>query len=321
MVTKRAQRWVRRGVTATIVITVLGLVVATWFISESIETDLLLVAGGTSVSDPGASGFEFTQVDVPGPLGNYPAWVVPASAESTEDTWAVLIHDDRAARDQALDLLPTFSAVGMTSLVISYRDDAVAPPSEGRHHSLGADEWEDLEAAVTFATEAGARDVVLVGYGSGGAMALTFLRRSPMAELVSGVIVDSGYLDPAAMADDRIAAGNVPGFLIGWGKALVAFRFGVDWAVLDQVAAAEEFSTPILLIHGERDQTVPVRLADSFAAALPDLVEYLRIGGASHLGGFRADPDLYVLTVEGFLHRVAIGPSEKPEAEARSGQD
>ncbi|MFH2073156.1 MAG: hypothetical protein ABIJ75_09940, partial [Actinomycetota bacterium] len=284
MVTKRAQRWVRRGVTATIVLVVMILAAATWFTSEAIETDLLLVTGAASTADPGDAGWIFTQVDVPGPLGNYPAWLVPPLAESADDTWAILVHDDDAGRDQALDLLSAFFDAGIGSMVISYRDDAVAPPSGGGHRALGADEWEDLEAAVVFATEAGARDLVLVGYGSGGAMVLTFLRRSVHAEQVVGVIVDSAYLDPGAMVDDRTAADKVPGFLSGWGKALATFRFGVDWAMLDQVAAAGEFSTPILLIHGDRDDTVPIRLADAFAAALPDLVEYLRIEGAAHLG-------------------------------------
>ncbi|MFH2071911.1 MAG: hypothetical protein ABIJ75_03545, partial [Actinomycetota bacterium] len=66
---------------------------------------------------------------------------------------------------------------------------------------------------------------------------------------------------------------------------------------------------------------VPIRLADAFAAALPDLVEYLRIEDAAHLGGFDAEPELYAATVDRFIRSVAVGPSERPDATPRPGQD
>ena len=66
--------------------------------------------------------------------------------------------------------------------------------------------------------ESGARDIVLVGYGSGGTVALMFLRESVWAEQVSGVVLDSAYLDPGSMVDARTAADNVPGFLVGLGQ-------------------------------------------------------------------------------------------------------
>jgi len=291
MVTKRARRWVQRGVMASIVIVVLGLALATWFTSEAIETDLLLIAGGESTDDPGDA-----------------------------DSWAVFVHGKDAGREQALDLLPTFAEQGLTSLVISYRGDGGAPPAEGGHHALGADEWEDLEAAVVFAIESGAGDVVLVGHGSGGAIALTFLRESVWAEQAAGVVLDSAYLDPGSMVDHRTATDNVPGFLSGWGKALATFRFGVDWATLDQLAAAEEFNAPILLIHGAGDEQVPVRTADAFAAALPELVRYVRIAGAGHLEGFTVDLDRYTGAVGEFLLTVAVDPPDEPEIVPRPGQ-
>ncbi|MCJ7726346.1 MAG: alpha/beta hydrolase, partial [Acidimicrobiia bacterium] len=268
-------------------------------------------------ADPAGIGLAFSQVDVPGPLGNYPAWVV--AADPADDTWAIVVHDKESAREQALAVLPALSEYAIAALVVTYRNDVGAPPSEGRHFTLGADEWEDLEAAVEFAIDAGARDVVLIGYGSGGGIALTFLRQSRLAPQVAGVILDSAYLDPGAMVDARIAANNVPGFLIGWGKAMATFRFGVEWALLDQVAAADDFSVPLLVFHGTADEQVPVRIAEAFAAALPGTVEYHPVAGADHLGPYAADPARYVSIVGHFLRRVAVGQSEAPQPEPDSG--
>jgi fermentation-respiration switch protein FrsA (DUF1100 family) len=316
MVTKRGRRWVQRSAAATVVVLALGSLAAAWFVSESIETDLLLSLGAEPSADPSGIGLAFSQIDVPGPLGNYPAWLIPA--DGPDDTWAIVVHDKDAARDQALGDLPDLLEYRITTLVPSYRGDAGAPPA-GDHSALGAEEWGDLEAALVYALESGASDVVLIGYGSGGGMALTFLRRSEFAPQVAGVILESAYLDPGAMYDDRAAADNVPGFLIGWGKAMATFRFGVLWAALDQVAAAEEFSTPMLLIHGTADERVPVHIADAFAAALPELVVYHRVEGGGHLDLFADDPALRASIVGHFLRRVAVGPSDAPEPAADSG--
>jgi pimeloyl-ACP methyl ester carboxylesterase len=317
MVTKRGRRWIQRGVMAAIIAAVAALGLAGWFTSSAIEGELLVMGDDPSAADPSTINLAFTQLDIPGPLGNYPAWSVPADGE--EDTWAVFVHGQEGSRAQALELLPTVVDHGIPSLVVTYRNGEGAPPGGGGHHGLGADEWEDLEAAVVFALGSGAQDIVLVGHGSGGAVVLTFLRRSVWAERVVGVVLDSPYLDPGAMVDEQRAEDNVPGFLSGWGKALATFRFGVDWPILDQVIASGEFSTQMLLIQGDADAVAPVRVADAFAESRPDLVQYLRLEGTGHLGGHAADPERYTGVVAHFLRRVAVGPSELPEVVPETG--
>ena len=154
-----------------------------------------------------------------------------------------------------------------------------------------------------------------------GAAALTFLRQSAVADRVVGVVLDSPFLDPGTAVDDRVGGDNVPGFIAGWGKALATFRFGIDWAALDQVAAAEEFTVPILMIHGDLDDRAPVRSADSFADARPDLVEYLRLEGVGHGEAFASDPDWYAAVVWSFLRLVAVDPITPVIGDGDHGQE
>jgi alpha-beta hydrolase superfamily lysophospholipase len=300
-----------------LLLAVLGLALATWFASEAIEADLLAREAAEPASDPGSLGLEFTSIDVPGPLGDYPAWLVGDPAEAA--VWAVVVHDGAETREATLELLPILAGRGWVTLVATYRGDAGAPPAPGNRHMLGADEWEDVEASVLFAAESGAAALVLVGRGTGGSAVLSLLRESDADVPIAAAVVDSPYLDPGAMVDDRMALGNVPGFLKGWAKALATFRFGVVWAPLDQVAAAEQLDVPILLIHGAADERVPVRFADALAAARPDLVEYARVDGAGHLAAFTAEPETSRSLLEAFLDRlfpaepVEVGPVERPE--------
>jgi hypothetical protein len=49
---------------------------------------------------------------------------------------------------------------------------------------------------------------------------------------------------------------------------------------------------------------VHVRSSDHLAARRPDIVTYLRMPGATHVGSWNADPNAYDRAVTGFLTRV-----------------
>ncbi|MGH3588469.1 MAG: alpha/beta hydrolase family protein, partial [Pseudonocardia sp.] len=106
--------------------------------------------------DPAARDLRFSEIDVPGPLGSYPAWMVPADGE----TWAVHVHGRGGSRREALRILPALHALGMSQLVLSYRNDEGAPASPDGHYHLGDTEWEDVEAGVRYALDRGARRFV-----------------------------------------------------------------------------------------------------------------------------------------------------------------
>jgi len=255
-------------------------------------------------SDPAGRGLAFENVIVSGPLGNYPAWHTPG----TDDTWVILVHDRNAYRREALRMLPTLAAAGFPTLTITYRDDPGAPDGGGRF-GLGNPEWKDLEAAVDYAVEEGAADVVLVGWGMGGSVAVAFVHYSARARLVGGLILDAPLLDPGAVVDRHAAERNVPGFIAGWAKGLATLRWGVEWGTPNPGAWAEDLGVPILLFHGDADTAAPVRVSDEFAAAHPDLVRYERVSGAGHGASWNADPARYEAALVAFLEEVAAGPA------------
>ena len=53
MVTKRGRHWIQRGVMTVIILAVIGLALGSWFTSEAIEGELLVVTAGESGVDPG----------------------------------------------------------------------------------------------------------------------------------------------------------------------------------------------------------------------------------------------------------------------------
>jgi uncharacterized protein len=247
-----------------------------------------------------AFGIAFDEVEYSSELGRFPAWLV----EGTGRTWVVFVHGKGASRREALRMLETVAEMGHPSLVITYRNDPESPSSpDGRYH-LGESEWRDLEGAVGFALDQGARDIVLVGYSMGGSIVTNFLLRSELDDRVRAAILDAPVLDWGAAVDLEGQNRGLPQILTTAAKSISGFRFGLDWDALEKLDEADRLKTPILLIHGASDDRAPVDVSGRFAAARPDLVTYRRVPEAEHVGAWNVDPGAYETLVRNFLRDV-----------------
>lgn len=241
-------------------------------------------------------------------LGTFPAWVVPGS----RSTAVVFVHGKNATRGETLRLLPAVTALGYPSVVISYRNDMGAPAARDGLCHLGATEWEDLEAFVKLARGAlGARRVVLIGFSMGGTIIAEFLRHSPLAEHVAGVVLDAPVLDwSAVVSRGAEKEGGVAPLLAPVARAMVTVRTGFSWRETGANAWIAQFQrrTPVLLFHGTGDNTVPIATSEAFAAALGKQVTFVKIEGAGHTQSWNYDPDRYEDALRRWLGEVAPGP-------------
>ncbi len=69
------------------------------------------------------------------------------------------------------------SAGAGPALVPSYRNDEGVPPGPDGRYALGLSERRDVEAALRYAVDHGAREVLLMGWSMGGAIVLQLLDR------------------------------------------------------------------------------------------------------------------------------------------------
>jgi uncharacterized protein len=244
-----------------------------------------------------ARGIPYRPIDYPSQLGPMPAWRTGGRGH----TWAIFVHGHNATRQAGLRILKPLHRAGLPTMLIAYRNDPGAPPSEDGLLHLGATEWKDLDAAARYAIEHGARDLVVVGSSMGGAIVSQFIHRSPRARRVRALIFDAPVLDWKAVMDLQASERGLPNVLATTTEWAVSARIDFDWDAFDQIARADEFDMPILLFHGTQDQTVPLSSSEEFADALPEQVTFYEVPGAGHVEAWNVGPRLFDSRVLTFL--------------------
>lgn len=257
---------------------------------------------------PGDLGYPFEDVAVPTELGPAPAWVIPADGGS--DRWVIGVHGRAVTRREAVRAVPVFREAGYTSLLVSYRNDGDAPGSTDRRYALGDTEWRDVDAAIRFAIDHGAREIVLMGWSMGGATVLQAATRSPSAAVVRGVVLESPVVDWVTALHFQGVAYRLPRVirvgilgLLSRRSARILTGLGapIDLARLDWVARAAELDLPVLLLHSDDDGYIPSTASRALAEARPDIVTFESFSVARHTRLWNYDADRWNAAISRWL--------------------
>jgi pimeloyl-ACP methyl ester carboxylesterase len=249
------------------------------------------------VGDPGtALGLDFTDVQVPGEYGPLPAWFLPGA----RPTWVIAVHGLGATREHALNIIAPLHERHVPVLAVTYRGDVGAPASPDGLQHFGETEWRDVDAAVRYALDNGARQVVLLGWSTGATMALRTAARSAVRDRIAGLVLDSPVLSWETTLRALAAARRTPGALLPLAVRAAQGRAGLP---ADRVPdpARETLTVPALVFHGPGDTVAPWELTRRFAAAHPLLVSLHTVADAPHGAMWNAGPGSYEETLRRFL--------------------
>ncbi|GEP26445.1 alpha/beta fold hydrolase [Cryobacterium levicorallinum] len=236
---------------------------------------------GIYFQTPADAGLQTTDVEIQTDVGPAPAWLItPRDAPST--TWAIHIHGLGSARAGTLRGVQVASEAGLTSLVVTYRNDGEGPRVGTGRSELGAAEVDDVRAAVRFACENGARSVVLFGWSMGAAIALQLAAGPGLRGIVAGLVLESPVLDWVSTIKANCARSGLPGWTgalaLPWLNVRPLARMtglanpiglrGFDW-----IARADDLTVPSLILHGTLDTSSPFELSTRLSALRPDMVD------------------------------------------------
>jgi alpha-beta hydrolase superfamily lysophospholipase len=266
---------------------------------------------------PGDLGVPYQDIEIRTPIGPAPAWAFPAGADA--DRWVIAVHGRSVTRREALRAVPVFRESGWNTLIVSYRNDGEAPRTDDHRYALGDTEWLDVEAAMQYAIDHGARQLVLLGYSMGGATVLQAVTRSPLATWVRGIVLDSPVVDWVAALHYQGVVYRLPRALRlatmrvltqQWGRILTGQAEPIDLDRLDIVRRANELKVPILLLHSDDDGYIPSTASRSLALARPDIVTFEAFDTARHTRLWNYDPERWNGAIRAWLLSL---PLESPD--------
>ncbi|WP_349361685.1 alpha/beta fold hydrolase [Paenarthrobacter sp. PH39-S1] len=198
----------------------------------------------------------------------------------------------------ALRGVPVADRLGLTSLVVSYRNDGQAPASTDGRHNLGQSEWRDVEAALAYAVDQGAKRIFLFGWSLGGSMALQAAARSEYRRQIVGLILDAPVFDwtSTLMANARAAKLPKPAAALGLRlleskplRKITGLHEPLELSALDWLPRAQELQTRMLVLHSENDRSTPFDVSRQIARIRPDLMTLIPFQNVEHTQEWNID--------------------------------
>lgn len=278
-----------------------------------ISQGLILRAGervswsGIYYATPEAAGLQVQEIPIWTPVGTAPAWLI----QGNESIWAIHIHGLGSRRAGTLRGAKVATKLGHTSLIVSYRNEDVGPTVSGVS-TLGLEEVEDVSAAIEYAVKHGAKRIILFGWSMGANIALQLAALPKYRDLIIGTVLDSPVLDWSAVIKANCKKVGLPAAFGSWAIPWLTKR-PLAWFLklprpipLDQmnwVEHADRLSKPTLILHGAKDNSVPVAEAISLRNKSAVLVT-LEIFEAGHTLNWNADPERWDSAVVSWLNRI-----------------
>ncbi|MEA5454304.1 alpha/beta fold hydrolase [Sinomonas sp. JGH33] len=275
---------------------------------------------GVVFSSPADLGCAYEEIEFPTELGPAPAWFVPGDAGEHPSTWAIMVHGRGATRSETLRSLIPARRLGLTSLIISYRNDGDAPATADGRYGLGMTEWQDVEDAIAYALAHGAQDVVLFGWSMGGAISLAAADRSSLRQYIRALVLDAPVVDWVDVLAHQAQVNRIPKGIGRFGQFLLAHRWGrritglaapLDFRAMDWVTRAVELRTPTLILHSADDDFVPFGPSALLAGRNPEMVTLETFRKARHTKEWNVDPERWEVAIASWLAQT-LAPRPGP---------
>jgi dipeptidyl aminopeptidase/acylaminoacyl peptidase len=207
----------------------------------------------------------------------------------------VLVHGSERNRSE-----PAEKMLGIAKELVSHDynvlmfDMRAHGESEGEHISAGYYERNDLLGAIDYIRQRGTESKIgVLGFSMGAA---TSLMATAECEEINAVVADSAYADIVSIIESEFSRrSGLPKFFIPIILFMTKNVYDVDFTAVKPVEAVKEITVPVFIIHGGKDDMIPVQHAYKLREACQNLESQLWIvPEASHSEPYLARPAEYM---------------------------
>ena len=216
--------------------------------------------------------------------------------------WAIILHGYRSNPSSVLTIGEHFSEKGYNVLIPSMRACA---DSEGEYVGMGWLDKEDLKCWINLIIEENKNAEIILHGSSMGAATVLMASGDELPSNVKNIIADSGYTSVwDIFASEAKARFNLPEFPVLNMFQIVANRKAkYDIKEASSLKQVKKSKTPILFIHGDKDDFVPEYMCEKLYDATNCKKEKLIIHGAGHTDGKYREPEKYYNTIFDWISR------------------
>lgn len=171
--------------------------------------------------------------------------------------------------------------------------------SKGKYTTVGYNEVKDFNAAVDFLKKGGFKKIGALGFSLGAATIIMANNHN-----IDAIVADSSYANLEKMVEQQYRIFFIfkkPFVIIT--RILGRMFLGVDIKKVSPQEAIREIKVPVLLIHGEKDEQIPVENSKLIHEANPQ-TELWIIPNAMHGEAHAINPEEYEKRVLGFLNNI-----------------
>ncbi len=235
---------------------------------------------------PADAGLEYEDVYLEAADGaRIHAWHIPGGSDAT----LLWLHGNAGNMSHRVDNIALLNIrVGVSVFIIDYRGYG---KSEGRPSERGI--LLDAEAALSYlANEKAldpAKDIALFGRSLGVGVAAEMATRRDFR----CVILESGFTSVSEMA--KAVYPMLPVSLL---LPFVEARY-------DSLSKMSRVRSPLMIVHGERDEIVPFEMAERLHAAAPEPKRLYAIRGAAHNDTYAVGGEPYFDALRRFIAQPA----------------
>jgi pimeloyl-ACP methyl ester carboxylesterase len=163
-------------------------------------------------------------------------------------------------------------------------DFSYAGESTGRFEELTySGEVEDLKAAFNFMSQLKIKKIALFGSSMGGTVSLLFSaqHKTPAALVTLAAPLHPEKITETLLSPEQVKQWRLSGHITYHGRRINSSLLD-DLGKINVAEAARKIRCPLLVIHGDRDETVPVEEANELYGLIPSSKRLCILQGSDH---------------------------------------
>lgn len=218
------------------------------------------------------------------------------------DVWVITVHGYMDRGSGMATYAKAFYEMGYNVLAPDLRGHG---KSEGDYIGMGWDDRKDILAWIDYILNEN-KDAKIILHGvSMGAATVMMTSGESLPDNVKVIIEDCGYSSVVDEFNDKLKnVFNLPSVpIIQVSDLVTRVRSGYWFSDASAVEQVKKSETPILFIHGDKDDFVPYEMLDKVYDAATVEKEKLVVEGAEHTRSVYVNPELYWNTVSNFINK------------------